>query len=111
MKQLAPFIALIGILTIIAVVIVTLLNHRLKKKILDAGPLNEQSLRLLSRITSPGSEALKWGLIFFFGGLGLVVLEFIPFDAEHSSLPYGLETIFIALGILLYYAIERKKQD
>ena len=46
----------------------------------------------------------------FAGGLGLVVLNFIRYDYG-SSLPYGLEAMFIAAGFLVYYALMRKQQS
>ncbi|MHA4806908.1 hypothetical protein ACX0G9_02310 [Flavitalea flava] len=110
MKQIAPFIVMIALLIIMAVVIISLFHYRLRKRILDAGPLDELSIRLLNQLPGSASEALKWGLIFFFGGLGLVVLAFIPSNAEDSPLPYGLEAIFLSVGFLLYYLIIKRKK-
>ena len=111
MKQLAPFITVIAILIISAVVIVAMFNYRLKRKILDDVPPNELSLRLLSLLTNPASEMLKWGIICLFGGMGLIALGFIPYDADSSPIPYGVEAVFIALGFLLYYFIERNQTN
>jgi hypothetical protein len=110
MKQLLPFIIIIIFFVILAVLIVALFNYRLKKRILEAGPLDETSLKFFSQLSGLGTESLKWGIILFFTGLGLVVLEYIPYSAENSPLPYGVETIFIALGCVAYYlTIQRKK--
>ena len=114
MKQLLPFIALIVFFIVIAVFIISLLNYRLKKRIIDSGPLDETSFRFLSQLSSIGSESLKWGLILFFGGLGLVIMQYIPYSAEDSPLPYGVEMIFIAAGFFAYYLIiqnKKKSQD
>ncbi|QEC76690.1 hypothetical protein [Mucilaginibacter ginsenosidivorax] len=110
MKQLLPFIILIVFFIILAVLIIALFNHRLKNRILDAGPLNESSVKFLAQLSGFGTESLKWGIILFFAGIGLVTMQYIPYSAEDSPLPYGVETIFIAAGFLTYYlAIQRKK--
>lgn len=110
MKNLAPFIVMIAMLITIATIIVILANYTLKKRVIDKGPIDELSFKFLEKLSSSGSEILKWGIIVLFGGLGLVLLEFVPFDANKSPLPYGIEAIFIACGFLLYYyLIERKK--
>jgi hypothetical protein len=104
MKQIAPFLVMMAILITIAVCIVVISNYNLKKKIIDRGPIDDNSLQFLNKLSGLlGQEMLKWGLIVLFGGIGLVVLEFIPFDAENSPLPYGVEAIFIALAFLTYY--------
>lgn len=110
MKQLLPFIILIVFFIIIAVLIIGLLNYRLKNRIINSGPLDETSFRFLSQLSSIGSESLKWGLILFFGGLGLVIMQYIPYSAEDSPLPYGIEMIFIAAGFLSYYLIIQNKK-
>lgn len=111
MKSLAPFIVMIAILVTIAIAIIALFNYKLKKQIVESGPLNDNSLKFLSMLPKIGSESLKWGIILFFGGLGLVVLEFVPYDADTSSLPYGVEAIFLAIGFLLYSFMSRRRND
>lgn len=109
MKHIAPFIVMIAILMIIGFVIVSLLNYRLKKRIIESGPIDENSLKFLNKLSGFGPEVLKWGIILLFGGIGLVLLEFIPYKAEESSLPYGIEAIFIAIGFLVYYFLVVRK--
>ncbi len=110
MKQLAPFIVMIAVLITIANIIVVLSNNILKRRIIDKGPIDEHALKFLEKLPSAGSEMLKWGIIVLFGGIGLTVLEFIPYDAEFSPLPYGVEAIFIAFGFLLYYYLVKGKK-
>ncbi len=104
-----PFFIVIGFFVIIAVVIIARYNYLLKKRILDSGPLNDESLKILKALSNFGSEALKWGIILLSGGIGLVLLEFIPFSAESSPLPYGVEIICIAGGFLIYYTLSKKE--
>lgn len=109
MKQIAPFLVMVAILITIAVCIVVINNYNLKKKIIDRGPIDDNSLQFLTQLSGQvGQEMLKWGLIILYGGIGLVLLEFIPYDAENSPLPYGVEAIFIALAFLTYYFLVRK---
>ncbi|MDP9077127.1 MAG: hypothetical protein M3O71_06865 [Bacteroidota bacterium] len=114
MKQLLPFIIVIVFFIIIAVLILGLLNYRLRKRIINSGPLDQTSFKFLSQLSTVSSESLKWGLILFFGGLGLVIMQYIPYSAEDSPLPYGVEMIFVAAGFITYYLIiqnKRNKQD
>jgi hypothetical protein len=108
MKQLMPFIIVIVFFILIAIFILALYNYRLKKRIIDAGPLDETGLKFLAQLSGSGNEALKWGLLLLSAGIGFVVLEFVPFSAEDSPLPYGVEMVFVAAGFLAYYLIVKK---
>ena len=103
MKQLMPFIIIIIFFIIIAIFILALYNYRLKKRIIDAGPLDETSLKFLAQLSGSGNEAMKWGLLLLSAGIGFVVLQFIPYSADDSPVPYGIEMVFVAIGFLLYY--------
>lgn len=109
MKQLAPFIVMIAILIAISVIIVVLTNYDLKKKILNKENIDDKMFIILNNLTGLGSEMLKWGIILLFGGIGLVILEFLPYN-ENSPLPYGVMTIFVSLGFLTYYLLIRNQK-
>ncbi|MCX2492875.1 hypothetical protein OQX63_05290 [Pedobacter sp. PF22-3] len=111
MKQLMPFIIVILFFVVIAVFILALYNYRLKKRIIESGPLDETGLKFLQQLSGFGTEAMKWAIILMTTGLGLVVMQFIPYSAEDSPLPYGIEMMFIASGFFLYYLFIRNKQD
>lgn len=108
-ETLGSFIMIISVFAIIAAVITAFLNYRLKKRILDAGPVDENILKLIPAFPRMNTEMLKWGVILLFAGLGLIVLEFIPYNVEHSPLPYGVETVFIAIGFLVYFYMVKNK--
>lgn len=57
--------------------------------------------KYLSRVSS-----LKWGIIIFLSGIGLVLIHYLDLSSD-SPLPYGIESIFIALGFILYFIVER----
>ena len=109
MKKEIIFLTPIAICIVVAIVIIALYNYRLKKRIIDSGPIDENSLKFLMSLSGLGSEVLKWGLIFLFGGAGLILIEFLPYPADESSLPYGIVLISIAMGFLTYYLIMKKK--
>ena len=109
MKQLAPFIVMIAILIAISIVIVVLTNYDLKKKILNKENIDDKMFIILNNLTGLGSEMLKWGIILLFGGLGLIVLEFLPYN-KNSPLPYGVMTVFVSLGFLSYYLLMKNQK-
>lgn len=104
------FFLVVAVLVItIAWVIIAWYNYRLKKRIIESGPLNDEAMGFVKNLAGSGADSLKWGCIVFAGGLGLVVINYIPYEFG-SSLPYGLEAMFIAAGFLVYYAIMRRQQ-
>ncbi|WP_442592034.1 hypothetical protein ACSBL2_12495 [Pedobacter sp. AW31-3R] len=111
MKQLMPFIVVIVFFILIAIFILSLYNYRLKKRIIESGPLDETGLKFLQQLSGFGSEAMKWAILLFTTGLGLIVLQFIPYSAEDSPLPYGIELLFVAAGFFLYYLFIRNQRD
>lgn len=109
MQTRLPFLVMIVILVVIAVIVNNLLRYRLQKRVIESGLLDADSLKTLLQPTGLVRDALKWGLILLFGGIGLVVLEFVPYRAVDSPLPYGVEAIFLAVGYLTYYGLVRKQ--
>ncbi|HVS91768.1 MAG TPA: DUF6249 domain-containing protein [Mucilaginibacter sp.] len=104
------FITVIILFIIIATVIISWYNYRLKKRIIDSGPIDNDAIKFLQRLAGSNTEAFKWGSVLFMGGLGLVIMQFLPYD-ENSPLPYGLEVMFIAAGFLIYYFVVRRQQN
>jgi hypothetical protein len=108
-KHIAVFLTISTIVITIAVVIIGWYNYRLKKRIIESGPIDNDAINFLKKLTDMGTEQLKWGCVLFMGGLGLVTAHFLPYDPD-SSLPYGIEVMFIAAGFLIYYFIVTLKQ-
>jgi len=106
-----PFIIVIVFFIVIAIFILSLYNYRLKKRIIDAGPLDETGLKFLAQLSNSGNEAVKWAIVLLTSGIGFVVLEFLPFSAEESPAPYGIEMIFVSIGFLLYHLYLKKQQN
>lgn len=87
----------------------TLLDYRLKKNMIEKGFVNEDTQAIFKKQTSEDKfTALKWGLIIFFAGLSLIVIEYVPSGPE-SPLPYGVFALFVSLGFLIYYYLVKKE--
>lgn len=111
LEFLLPVAVLGGCAVFWYVVIKGITDYLLKKKMIEKGYVNEEGKALFTAEKSADKyAALKWGLIAFFGGVSLVLIEFIPFGVE-SSLPYGLVILFVALGFLIYYNIVKKESE
>lgn len=110
-ETLGSFIMIISVFAITATVIMSFLNYRLKKRILDSGPVDDNIMKLIPAFPQMNTEMLKWGIILLFAGIGLIVLEFIPYSVENSPLPYGIETVFIAIGFLVYFYMPKNKKQ
>jgi len=96
------------IFTGIVSIIKTVLSYNLKRKLIESGQVDEKAVNILGDQEEGRYAALKWGLVILFGGLGLVLLEFIPHNVN-SPFPYGFVTTFIAVGFLIYYFLVRKE--
>ena len=96
-----------AVMAIIGMVSIEFMNFLLKRRTIKMGRLDEQHVKLLTSRTGRYS-VLKWGILFIFGGLGLVILGFLPYNAETSPIPWGIEVILLGLGFLVYYGIIRR---
>lgn len=94
---------------ITSMVIIQLLKYRIKRKIVEAGLSDESLIKAILADPKGHQEKqqnlLKWIFIGGFGGLGLVVQEFLPYNMDESMLPYGVIIIFLSVGLLLYYLL------
>lgn len=87
----------------------TLTDYLLRKKMVEKGLVGNDAGELLKKQQANNRyNSLKWGLIILFGGLGLIILEAIPYD-ESSPLPYGVFAACVSLGFLIYYFIVKKE--
>lgn len=101
---------MIVLLLTVTKIISSLLTHHLKKRIIDNGPLDENAVRMMDKLSKPDNEILKWGILLLSGGIGLIMIEFLNVDVTTSVLPYGVEAIFLAVGFFAYYAISKKEK-
>jgi hypothetical protein len=91
----------------LTLLIIVLLNHLIKVRMIRAGFVDENAVQALNKLNYDLKvDALKWGLILLFGGAGLIVLDYVHLQPD-STLPYGIETLFLAAGFLTYYLITK----
>jgi len=86
-------------------------DYILKKKMIDKGFVNDDTQAIFKTQSESGENkftSLKWGLIIFFAGLSLIIMEYIPTTPE-SPLPYGLFAVSVSLGFLIYYFLVKKE--
>ncbi|MDX9884010.1 MAG: hypothetical protein RBS73_18270 [Prolixibacteraceae bacterium] len=88
----------------------------LKRKIIKSGHFEKAEI-LSQKDMEPTGEvnrypSLKWGLVAFMGGLGLIVIDVLRSNGTISDnyrdgavLPIGIELVFISLGFLVYFVI------
>lgn len=97
-------------------------DYWLKKAIIRSGKFENTDF-LTQKVSSETGEnkevnrypTLKWGLVAFFGGLGLIIIDQSGpgiYDrgayhhySQNSLLPFGIEMVCISLGFLIYFFI------
>ncbi|WP_353128945.1 DUF6249 domain-containing protein [Parapedobacter pyrenivorans] len=103
MNHLEPVLIVGTVFFTVAYIIEIILKYRLRSRIVSSGLTDEKLIKgLFASKVDNRYSTLKWGLILLFAGIGLIVLEYVPYEYD-SPLPYGIEGTFIALGFLLYY--------
>ena len=102
-KQMMPFIAAVVIVVVAGIVLVNWFNYRLRKRVLELGPLDDRLYNLIQLFWKPGIEAMKWGLILLGAGIGLLIIHFIPERSNDLVLDFAIEIIMIALAFLCVY--------
>lgn len=111
MQNIDDVITTIVVFAAFTIVVIAILNFILKLRILNLGYKDEAYIKLIFKKTEYKESALKWAMLLFFGGLGLIVINFIPNPTSYqSSLPYGIEAVFLAAGFLVYYLAARKEK-
>ena len=110
MQNIDNIISTIVVFAAFTIVIIAILNFILKMRIINLGYKDEAYIKLLSKAIEYKESALKWAILLFFGGFGLILLNFIPNAKNYDSpLPYGIEAVFLAAGFLTYYFVARKE--
>ncbi|MBS1487543.1 MAG: hypothetical protein JST43_08120 [Bacteroidetes bacterium] len=86
-------------------------NYILKKKMIEKGFVNEDTQAIFKQHVSENKYAsLKWGLLAFFVGVSLIIMEYIPVQPQ-SPLPYGVLFVAVSLGFLIYFFIVKKSNQ
>ena len=84
-------------------------DYILKKKMIEKGFVNDDTQAIFKEQSAENRfSSLKWGLIIFFAGLSLILMEYVPTSSQ-SPLPYGLFAVSVSLGFLIYYFIVKRE--
>ncbi len=88
------------------------MDYLLRRRIIKMGHVDKANILAPVQENSEDKRypTLKYGLVAFFGGIGLVIIDLIGnaggsrwvFE-EHSLLPLGIELVFISAGFLSYF--------
>jgi hypothetical protein len=84
-------------------------DFSLKKKMIDKGFVNDETQAIFKKYEADNRYAsLKWGLIAFFAGLSLIIMEYVTVSPD-SPMPYGLFAVSVSFGFLLYYFLVKRE--
>lgn len=90
-------------------IIKSITNYRLRKRMIDAGLVDEKHMELLKEGAKESYySSLKWGLIFFFSGVALILVNSL--DLYYDSMAaYGIVISSASVGFLVYFAFMRRE--
>ena len=109
MDELIPIVAIVSVFGSVILFVSILTNYSLKKKLIDKDLLNTDAGNLFQSENSK-QNALKWGLIILFAGIGLIIIDAMGLDGD-DAMPWGIESVCVALGFLAYYTLMKKESD
>jgi hypothetical protein len=108
-ENLAVAILFVSICSAVVVLIINILNYRIKLKMIKSGRIDENSVKILRDQSDYFKyDTFKWGIILLFAGLGLILIANLSYP-DNSPLPFGIETVFVAVGCLIYYFFVQSK--
>ncbi len=111
-EVLEPLAVLVPVFGSIILFVKILTDYYLRKRMVDKGLVNENAIELLKKHDTQTGKygSLKWGLLVLFGGIGLIVINYL--DYRHDSpLPFGMFAVFLSLGFLIYYFYVKRETD
>jgi hypothetical protein len=86
-----------------------LTDYILKKKMIEKGFVSEDTQAIFKTYKEQNKfSSLKWGLLFFTGGISLILMHVLDVRPD-SPLPYGIFTVALSLGFLVYYFLVKKE--
>ena len=108
-EVLVPIVAMLSTAFVIVGVAKILSDGRTRRRLIDAGATPELATALAQAPRrDPGlHDTLRWGLVTGALGVGLIVIQFLPYGAD-QPIVYGVVLLFGAGGLLGYYAAARR---
>lgn len=104
------FLVPLGLFAMIAYIVKIVSDNRLRRKVLNSAASEEMAEALLDRQwAEPRTRsALKWGLVLFSLGIGVLVVNVLALGFE-SPMAYAVLLLATGLALLGFYAIERNE--
>ncbi|OEK04780.1 DUF6249 domain-containing protein [Roseivirga misakiensis] len=84
-------------------------SYRLRRRMIEAGLINEEAMELLKDGAKENYyTSLKWGLILFFSGIGLIIINSMDYYYD-STAAYGIVITAASLGFLIYFIFMKQE--
>lgn len=97
-----PTVLAIMLFSSLTIIIKELLNYRLKRRLLELYSRDPEIIEKFRAATNPIAESLKYGLLFLFAGVGMVIIHFLPDATINSTIGYAVEMIAVSFAFLVY---------
>jgi hypothetical protein len=110
-EELIPLIVMPTLFYLIGFITRTLSDNRVRRELINvhADTAMVESLFLKSRSENP-ENALKWGIVGVAIGIALVLIEVLSLSGE-QPMTYGLIFAFGGAGLLCFYMIKRMRDE
>src|SRR2546422_6415326 len=108
---LVPIAFILGLAFVLVGVRRVISDGRPRRRLIEAGATPELA-RAVPAVPNDDlglSGTLRWGLVTGAVGLGLIVIQFLPFRSD-EPIALGVILVFAAAGLLTYYARARAYQ-
>ena len=106
--SLVPIALFVSLAFIITHVSRTISEGRTRRLLIQSGASAEAITAAITAPQDPGLySALRWGLMLAAVGAGLVVVQFVPYQANQPIVT-GIVLLFAAAGMLAYYGAARR---
>ena len=106
---LVPIAFILGLAFVLVGVTKVISDGRTRRRLIEAGATPELA-RAVTAVPKDDlglSGTLRWGLVTGAVGLGLIVIQFLPFRSD-EPIALGVILVFAAAGLLTYYARARR---
>jgi|SRR5437016_12627858 len=107
--SLVPIVFLLTIAFTLVGLAKVIADARIRRRLIDAGVAPELARAIAgSRQEDPALySTLKWGIVLGAVGLGLILVQFLPYRSG-EPIVLGVILVFAAAGLLVYYASVRR---
>jgi hypothetical protein len=101
---------------ILPIIIWLVVRHRERITMIEKGLSSEEIKAIFSRnpikFTLDRLSSLKWGILFVLSGLAIMLGVFLhqKYYVDEGII-FGMVTLFVGVGLILFYSIAIKKQD